>query len=232
MAVLQESDIYREWAPPPAWRAVVACCWEQRVTVERALRVLPDGCADILIHGSGAIDVVGLFDEVSTPVLAAGASIRGVRIRPEAVAAMFAVDASSLRNQSVALADIVGARRSRNAQDRTQLDAWIRSVEPDARAAVAVRLLRDHRVTEVADRIGTSARQLRRAMLTHVGLGPKTYQHVVRFRRFLAHAEQGDALAVAAARAGYADQSHMSNEVRRLSATTPAALLAERGAPR
>ncbi len=143
---------------------------------------------------------------------------------------MFAVDASSLRNQSVALDDVVGTRRRRHAEDETMLDAWIRSVEPDARAAVAVRLLRDHRVAEVADRIGTSARQLQRTMLTQVGLGPKTYQHVVRFRRFLAHAERGDALAVAAARAGYADQSHMSNEVRRLSATTPAALLAERGA--
>ena len=66
-------------------------------------------------------------------------------------------------------------------------------------------------------------------MLTHVGVTPKDYQRVVRLRRFLTHMESGDALAVAAVRAGYSDQAHMSNEIRRLSGTTPVALLTERG---
>jgi AraC-like DNA-binding protein len=230
MTVLQESDIsYREWAPPPAWRAVVSCCWEQHVRVERAHRVLPDGCADILLYASGTTEVVGVCEEASTPLLTAGMSIRGIRIRPEAVAATFGVDAASLRNQTLALDDVMGTGHSRKIRNRAARDEWIGTVRPHPRAAAAVRLLRNGPVRAVAEEIGTSVRQLQRTMLTHVGLTPKDYQRVVRLRRFLMHVESGDALAVAAARAGYSDQPHMSNEVRRLSGTTPTALLAERG---
>ena len=42
------TDIYREWAPPAAWRAAVACRWEQRVNAGRRHRVVPDGCADVV----------------------------------------------------------------------------------------------------------------------------------------------------------------------------------------
>jgi methylphosphotriester-DNA--protein-cysteine methyltransferase len=230
MPVLQESDIsYRESAPPPAWRAVVSCCWEQHVAVERPHRVLPDGCADILLYASGATEVVGVCDQASTPRLEPGTSIRGIRIRPEAVAATFGVDASSLRNQTLALDDVMGARHSRRIRNRAAQDEWIRSIRPHSRAAVAVRLLRNARVGAVAEAIGTSARQLQRTMLTHVGLTPKDYQRVVRLRRFLTHIEGGDTLAVAAVRAGYSDQAHMSNGISRLSGTTPSALLTERG---
>jgi hypothetical protein len=62
---LNEADIHREWAPPPGWAHVVACCWEQRVSTERVQRVLPDGHADLLIHKCGLIEVVGLYDQVA-----------------------------------------------------------------------------------------------------------------------------------------------------------------------
>ena len=74
-----------------------------------------------------------------------------------------------------------------------------------------------------------SARQLRRIVLHATGLGPKAHQRVVRLQRFLSRAEAGAGLARAAAVAGYADQAHMTREVRRLSGLSPAALLAERG---
>ena len=63
--VLNGSDIYREWAPPPAWEPVVACCWEQRVSAGRVQRVLPDGRADLIIYDSGQIEVVGLHDQAA-----------------------------------------------------------------------------------------------------------------------------------------------------------------------
>ncbi|WP_449064683.1 helix-turn-helix domain-containing protein [Planomonospora algeriensis] len=48
------------------------------------------------------------------------------------------------------------------------------------------------------------------------GYGPKTLQRVVRFQRALRLAGRGTGLAEVALASGYADQSHMSNEVRRL----------------
>ena len=229
--VLNESDMYREWSAPPAWRTVVACCWEQRVVGERVQRVVPDGCADLLVLADGRAQVVGLADQVVLVPLPAGTWIRGVRLRPEAVAPAFDVAASELRNQTLDFADVVGARRSRALVRERALDAWIRSIEPDTRVAAAVQLLENDTVDVTAESLGLSGRQLRRVFESTVGLGPKSYQRVVRFQRFLQRAERGEPLASASATAGYADQAHMTREVRRLSGLTPALLVAERTAP-
>jgi len=188
----------------------------------RVQRVVPDGRADLLIENTGAVRVVGLWDEVALPELPAGTRIRGVRLRPEAVAAAFRVDASELRNQNVDLSDVVGSRRSRD------LVAWVRGVEPDRRAAAAVRLLERESVDATADALGLSSRQLRRLFDAHVGVGPKTFQRVLRFQRFVQHADEGVPLARAAADAGYSDQAHMSREVLRMSGVTPRHLVRER----
>ena len=211
----------------------MSCCWEQRVAVGTVQRVLPDGCADLLLFESGVSEVVGLSDLVATPFLPADTRLRGIRFRPEAVGAAFGVDAATLRNRTVALADVVGARRARRLADEPRIDAWIRSVELDRRAVAAVRLLAGGlRVEDVSARIGVSARQLRRIVLAEVGVGPKTFQRIARLSRFLADAQRGDGLARAAFAAGYSDQAHMTREVRRLSGRTPAALLAERAPAR
>jgi AraC-like DNA-binding protein len=225
---LNEADIYREWAPPPAWRHAVACCWEQRVAADRVQRVVPDGHADLLMYQSGAIAVVGLADEVALPTLPTGTWIQGVRIRPEAVAATFRVAASELTNRTVAGDDVFGARRARQLIHQRTLDAWLRSVKPDDRTAAAIRLLAWRPVGTAAEELGITIRQLRRVLISNVGLAPKPYQRVVRFQRFLAAAECGQGLAAAAASAGYADQPHLTREVRALTAVTPALLLKER----
>jgi AraC-like DNA-binding protein len=184
----------------------------------------------LLIENTGAVRVVGLWDEVALPELPAGTRIRGVRLRPEAVAAAFGVDAWELRNQTLDLADVVGTRRSRALVDERTLDAWVRGVEPDRRAAAAVRLLEHDSVDATADALGLSARQLRRLFDAHVGVGPKTFQRVLRFQRFVQQADHGVPLALAAADAGYSDQAHMSREVQRMSGVTPLDLVTERRA--
>jgi len=62
-----------------------------------------------------------------------------------------------------------------------------------------------------------------------VGYGPKIFQRVIRLQRLIelsaseARAERG--LAALAHAAGYADQAHMSREVRELTGTAPSLLL-------
>jgi AraC-like DNA-binding protein len=73
------------------------------------------------------------------------------------------------------------------------------------------------RVAGVADELGLSERQLRRRCLTAFGYGPKTLQRVVRFQRALRAArEPGAEIAGVAYRFGYADQAHLSRDVRAL----------------
>jgi AraC-like DNA-binding protein len=225
---LNELDTYLEWSPPEAWREVVACCWEQRVQADRVQRVLPDGHADVLLYGSGEVEVVGTYDHVSLPVLPSGTVIRGIRLRPEAIASAFRLEASELRNLTVPGEDVIGTRAARRWRDDQAVDAWVRSIEPDRRTAAAIELLQSDSVERVAEHVGLSSRQLQRSILTNVGLAPKTLQRVMRMQRFLEHASRDGELAAASADAGYADQSHLTREVRALSGLTPARLLAER----
>ncbi|HKZ12213.1 MAG TPA: helix-turn-helix domain-containing protein [Solirubrobacterales bacterium] len=92
--------------------------------------------------------------------------------------------------------------------------------------APAAQRLRDpgRRVDEIATALGFSERQLRRRFLATVGYGPKTLQRILRMRRFLKLASV-DGLAGGAAAAGYADQAHLSREVRALTGLTPSEIL-------
>ena len=88
------------------------------------------------------------------------------------------------------------------------------------------------RVEQVAGEVGLSMRQLRRRFHAAVGYGPKTLQRVCRFQRFVREfdATGGSCdLALAAAEAGYADQSHLTRDCVELSGVTPAALAGLRG---
>ena len=225
---MNEADIYREREPPREWRHAVACVWEQRVEAERVQRVVPDGHADLLVHDSGVVEVVGVQDRVALPVLGAGTRLFGVRLRPAAVAAAFRTAASSLVNRTVAAEDVVGGRLARRLPTQAGLTACIWSIETDARATHALRLLATQTVAEVADRMSVTTRQLQRVLRAEVGLTTKTYQRVARLQRFLRDADAGRAIAAAGADAGYADQAHLTREVRRLTGLTPARLVAER----
>src|SRR5262249_6109587 len=106
----------------------------------------------------------------------------------------------------------------------------------DPRVSTAAQLLwrRPHaEVAEVADAVGWSTRQLRRALPAEVGLGPKTLQRVGRLQRFLALVRTGryPGLAELAFAAGDADQPHLSREARALSGLTPAHLVTHQTAP-
>lgn len=223
---VNETDTYREWSPPAPWADMVVCLWEQRVTADFDHRVVPDGCADVIV-GFGEPVAVGLADGPVVHRLTAGSACRGLRLRAEGVATVFGVPASELRNVDVPLDDVVGTHRARRLIDAVVHGASdpLLTATPSQVARHATRLLGHSSVDETAAALGLSSRQLRRVMHTHTGLGPKTYQRVIRLRRFLADDRP---LAEAAAAAGYADQAHLTREVTRLCGVSPAALRVER----
>jgi AraC-like DNA-binding protein len=226
--VLNETDIYREWDPPWGWEEVVACCWEQRVSASRVQRVLPDGHADVIVYDTGRIEVVGLHDQVALPALPAGSHLRGIRFRPAAVAAAFGMPASLLRNRTVPADTVLSSKMARRLVDADGVDKWIRSINPHPRTCAALKLLTGGSVDEVASALDISGRHLRRLLLADVGLPPKVYQQVVRLQRFVRAIDAGEQLAVAAAATGYADQPHLTREVRRFCGIAPAGLVRER----
>ncbi|MFD2354886.1 helix-turn-helix domain-containing protein [Nonomuraea ferruginea] len=106
-------------------------------------------------------------------------------------------------------------------------DRLRRTPPPDPAApAAAAALRRGGSVREVAWELGLSERQLHRRSVASFGYAPKTLQRIVRFQHALRLARSGVPLAEVAAVVGYADQAHLSRDVRRLSGVTLSRLAA------
>ena len=240
--VLNESDVYREFAPPAWARRAIACFWVRRGD-GGSVRVLPDACADIVWRpGAGAM-VAGPDSEAWASRTRPGELIVGARLLPGAGGAAFGIPLTELRNARVPVdalgldprEDLSGALDPEDAPAalaRTALRRVAQAPPDPAVQAAVVRLLDPgQRVDTLASALGFSERQLQRRFLAAVGYGPKTLQRVLRLRRFLsagADAARLDGLAAAAAGAGYADQAHLTRECRALTGLTPGQLVGSR----
>lgn len=91
----------------------------------------------------------------------------------------------------------------------------------------AVRLFEgdEVRVESVAERLGVTARHLRRAFTESVGIGPKDFARTVRLQRAVRMAATSKDWVRIAADAGYYDQAHLIADFRELIGLTPGEFL-------
>jgi AraC-like DNA-binding protein len=90
---------------------------------------------------------------------------------------------------------------------------------------VAALLAAGATITATAAEVGLGPRALHRRSRALFGYGPKTLARILRLHRALALARLGVGLAEVAARAGYADQAHLTRDVRDLAGVPPTTLL-------
>jgi AraC-like DNA-binding protein len=84
-------------------------------------------------------------------------------------------------------------------------------------------------IAELREEVGMSKARLVAAFREQIGVAPKLYARIVRFRRACAMLDAGAGpLADAALAAGYYDQAHMNVEFRELAGITPREFLAHR----
>jgi AraC-like DNA-binding protein len=241
-SVLNETDTvssYREW-PEPDLAQVVQCWWEQRVPSDAeglVQRVIPDGCSDVIVFAGGPAVIVGPTMEVALPTLDPGTHLRGLRLRTGAVAAVLGCPGTELRDLTVPLDAVVQEQAAQEIAEaiwETRPPGSLFPVELDPRVQHAVQFLwrsSEESVTSVAEEVGVTERHLRRLLLDHTGLRPRSVQRVGRLQRFLRLADNEwptTKLGVLAALAGYSDQAHLTREVRELAGMTPTALLGDR----
>jgi AraC-like DNA-binding protein len=226
---LNESDVYREFAPPAWARGAIACFWVRHGD-GRPVQVLPDACTDIVWRAGTGATVAGPDTRAWASQPQPGETIVGVRFLPGAGGAALGVPLAEIRNTRLPV-DAVGiAPLDPENGGAALFELALRLVAdapPDPAVQAAVMRLLDpaQRVDKLAAWLGYSERQLRRRFLAGVGYGPKTLQRVLRLRRFLAGVDQeADGLASAAAGAGYADQAHLARECRALTGLTPGQL--------
>ena len=167
-----------------------------------------------------------------------------VELTPLGARALLGIPMSELTGITVDLAELWGtpavtelAERAATARSWSERFAVVeqavrrrveRAALPAPELQWAYARLRDRPVGTIARELGWSERRLARAFRDQVGLPPKATARLLRFERAVAALARGSGLAEAAFEAGYADQPHFTREVRELTGTTPARLVAER----
>jgi AraC-like DNA-binding protein len=200
---------YEERAPGRDLAPWIAAFWRLRCERPYPLRVLPDGCMDII-----GDDVVGSLSSALVANLEPGDEAIGIRLRPGAFTALYGVPAGELADLRVPLADVV--------RPRPLLDLVRVAPLPDPLVAAA---LHAPDVRALARETGYSTRHLRRRLLAHTGHSPKRLARIRRMQAVLA-AGRGESWARTAVEFGFHDESHMINDIRALANATPRTLLA------
>ena len=202
----------------------LACVWRRTATSAAPGLVVPDGCTDIMYsEGTGEVFVAGP-DTVGHVTRARPGTLFGVRFGPGVGPSAFGVPAVELRDQRVPLSELWGTSARLEdalgaAEDPCEVLASaalarLRETPPDP--VVSVIASSSGKVGDLAWTLGLSARQLHRRSLAAFGYGPKVLHRVLRFDRAVKLAWRGVPFADVAHRTGYADQSHLSREVREL----------------
>lgn len=172
----------------------------------------------------------------------------GVRLRPAGAHAILARPTSEVSDLFVSLDDLIGpaarelAERCHGA--RTPADClraaalWVAERargSPGLDPAIAFvareieRTAGEVSIAALRDRTGMTKTRLAERFREQMGLTPKRYARVVRFRRAVSLIDAGArSLADVAAAAGYYDQPHMNADFRALSGMSPRDLIASR----
>jgi AraC-like DNA-binding protein len=208
--------------------------------------LLPDECVD-MYWANGSVWVSG--PETRSRPSAAGPGPRevGVCFRSGVAPSLLGVAASELRDVRVCLDQLWGSRAARELAERVSYrdgdDGRANELENAVRQMAAGAWGLDVVALEVTERLhlaGTasavelarathlSGRQLHRRCCAAFGYGPGFLLRMLRVQRFLQLARDESRpprLAGLAIDAGYADQPHLTREVRAIMGTTPAQLL-------
>jgi AraC-like DNA-binding protein len=221
-------------------------------------RILPDGAAHLVFvmptESGRAAHAVLLGASASATRVQLEGSLRHVEVELHAGAtmALFGIAAADLCDRAVSLEEVSaslmheifesigGAEGSLEAAATAVRRVLARRLDahepppPIVGAAIArIRGADRLRVRELADELVVSERRLEQLFRLHVGLSPKRAMRLARFQRLLmrcaASSERPASWARVALEAGFADQSHLSNDVHAISGLTPVALASAAG---
>lgn len=208
--------------------------WSTEARTNIDVRVLPDGCADVMFDfEKGAAYAIGTM----TRPLVLTESVRafGVRFRPGWGAVLLDEPLAPLTDARAELGTLqtLAARVADAKSDGARIGLlceWARRQAvrdtPDRRVLAAVDAIVTNggraSVDEVASIACTTRQHLARLFAHHVGVSPKVFARVVRFRRALQLGkDRPGGWADRASELGYFDQSHLIADFRTFAGDTP-----------
>ena len=243
------SRTYREFAPGPALAASVECFWTSTVRGGRGGRfshqVLPDGCMDLLFDFKAAAGlragVIGAMTRPLTVTTDGPLEMLGIRFRPGGISRFVRLDAAELTDSRAELTHFWGRFAADlcdqlcEAPEATRVAALQNTLVARANGGLPVDPYIRHcvarieeargslRIGELEKSTGLSARQLERKFAAQLGISPKAFARVVRFKGVAAAAAKTNApdWATLAYDFGFADQAHLAREFKAYSGQTP-----------
>lgn len=242
------ADSYQQFRPIEAFSDLVDAYWINRPSgAGGALsdRVLPDGCIDLIFRGGS--DAGRLFSSalIERPVCFESglrAWFVGVRFRPAMARALLDIEPVDCRDRDIPAAMIdprfaaledelrdCASPEQALVQLKRRIDARLMQSEQrvaPTRVRTSLSLLeRGVDVRKVALAVGIAERSLHRDLVRWTGLAPKSMARILRMQRTIAAIRAcRTPLADLALRMGYADQAHMTRELKELAGFTPGAL--------
>ncbi len=200
-------------------------------------RILPDGCMDLIWDGCRLV-VAGPDTRARWHTAGINAAYVGLRFALGLGPLLLGTPADELRDVTAELEALWPGREGRilgeqvAAAPEAALESWLvsrldRPKQTPLGSAIFQLAASSKPVSEMAERLGVGVRQLHRLCLPLFGYGPQHLARVLRLGRALDAARSGLPLVDVAVYAGFADQAHLSREVRDLVGTTLTRLLAE-----
>ena len=236
--------------PSPALDAWVERFWVVSGNRDADFELLPDGVADLVVLFAGSrVDVqwYGTATGARAVPLVQGGHYVGIRFRPGRQRHLLRADAREITDRRLpaeagcaalfeALAEALLTGRVRAAPEAALARQFAKATPADERFDRALDGLGPAAVpmsVEAAARTaGLSLRQFERRCLHDVGVSPRTFAAMCRFRRAAEalRSAVSPGLADLAADCGYADQSHMTRAFRLWAGRPPGAFRAGSGA--
>lgn len=226
----------------------ISCVWELSGSAGQDQRVVPDGHAEIVVHLAERFHEVRdgqlvtqartlVCGQITRPLQLRGGAVThtlGFRLRPWATGMVAGADAVTLTDDAIDGAEGKTVRRLAEVGGTDALEQAI-TVAAKLTRRPSEELARARRIVEYADRSGGqctvdelanvsgwSARHLDRVMLREVGVTPKMFLRLLRFRGAMQQAaSRVQSWAELAAEYGYHDQSHMIRDFRQFAGMTP-----------
>jgi AraC-like DNA-binding protein len=231
-------------APSDRLRRFVSHYWLSRNNSESTYVALPDGSVDIVIEASSVAARSWVYGSTTARTeipLVTNVDYLGVRFAPGQSRHFIRAAARELTDAHESthglLAFSLDAVSSALTDDRvfSRIDSLIEShlsavLPTDSSIDRIIRRIGmmhgTERIEEIASLAGWSRRHLERVFLETVGVSAKFFSMIARanFAQGLLRSSMHPSLAQVAIDAGYADQSHMSRDFRRLTGQSPCAI--------
>lgn len=250
--------MYKEIQPRTELRDFIECFWMAQFKgallskpVKR--RILPDGCVDIIFDFKSSRQnhpayLVGTMSRPLLVTLFGETDVLGIRFRPGAIRSFIKFIAAECTDDSAELNCFWGNSGSELWQMLAEISStetriaflenyllktfgWALKLDPYIRHCVRrMQISRGNILMSTLEKeTGLSARQIERIFARDVGLSPKAFARVIRFRNVIERAtriEKTDWSKIALEN-GYADQSHLIREFKKFADLTPSEFVSE-----